>query len=138
MNERRDPREAGRMVGGVTDLRHPSTGGRARTRTSMNLPTDQRKPVIEPSPDGTAPADDLTFRALRLRIRQQEILAELGVLALQGPSLGQLLDQTARLTAEGLEAEFCEVLEFLPSENRFLVRAGVGWDAGVVGSAKVD
>jgi two-component sensor histidine kinase len=93
--------------------------------------------VIEPSPDGTAPAD-LTLRALRLRIRQQEILAELGVLSLQGPSLGQLLDQTARLTAEGLEAEFCKVLEFLPSENRFLVRAGVGWDAGVVGTAKVD
>ena len=103
----------------------------------MNSPPDQRKPVIEPSPDGTAPAD-LTLRALRLRIRQQEILAELGVLSLRGPSLGQLLDWTARLTAEGLEAEFCKVLEFLPSENRFLVRAGVGWDAGVVGSAKVD
>jgi hypothetical protein len=55
--------------------------------------------VIESSPDGTAQAD-LTLRALRLRIRQQEILAELGVLSLQGPSLGQLLDQTARLTAE--------------------------------------
>jgi two-component sensor histidine kinase len=103
----------------------------------MNPPPDQMKPVIEPSPDGTAPAD-LTLRALRLRIRQQEILAELGVLSLEGPSLGQLLDQAARLTAEGLEAEFCKVLEFLPSENRFLVRAGVGWDAGVVGSAKVD
>jgi two-component sensor histidine kinase len=103
----------------------------------MNPPPDQTKPVIEPSPDGTAPSD-LTLRALGLRIRQQEILAELGVFSLRGPSLGQLLDRTARLTAEGLEAEFCKVLEFLPDENRFLVRAGVGWDAGVVGSAKVD
>jgi two-component sensor histidine kinase len=73
-----------------------------------------------------------------LRVRQQEILAELGVLALQGPSLDELLNQTARLTAEGMEAEFCKVLEFLPSENCLLVRAGVGWNAGVVGSAKVE
>jgi two-component sensor histidine kinase len=102
----------------------------------MSPPSDQRKPIVEPSPDGTATAD-LTLRALRLRVRQQEILAELGVLALQGPSLDRLLGQTAHLTAEGMEAEFCKVLEFLPSENCLLVRAGVGWSAGVVGSAKV-
>lgn len=93
--------------------------------------------MIEQNPDGTA-SGDLTFRALHLRIRQQEILAELGVLALQAPSFDELLNQTARLTAEGMEAEFCKVMEFLPSENRLLVRAGVGWDSGVVGSAKVE
>jgi hypothetical protein len=32
------------------------------------------------------------------------------------------------LAAEGLGAEYCKVLEFVPAENRFLVRAGVGWD----------
>lgn len=39
-----------------------------------------------------------------LRIRQQEILAELGVLALQGTQFSELLTKTATLTAEGLEA----------------------------------
>jgi two-component sensor histidine kinase len=101
------------------------------------MPPDQKTPLIESNPDGTGSAE-LTFRAVRLRLRQQEILAELGVLALQGASLGELLNQTARLTAEGLEAEFCKVMEFLPSENRLLVRAGVGWDQGVVGTVKVD
>ena len=48
-----------------------------------------------------------------------------------------MLDQTARITAEGLSAEYCKVLEYIPAENRLLVRAGVGWDAGVVGSASV-
>ncbi|MBM3561990.1 MAG: GAF domain-containing protein [Alphaproteobacteria bacterium] len=71
------------------------------------------------------------------RIRQQEILAELGVSALQGASLDQLLNDTVQLTAQGLNAEFCKVLELLPAENRFLVRAGVGWSSGVVGVAKI-
>ena len=41
-----------------------------------------------------------------------------------------MLDQTARITAEGLSAEYCKVLEYIPAENRLLVRAGVGWDLG--------
>ena len=49
----------------------------------------------------------------------------------------ELLGQTTRLTAEGLEAEFCKVMEYLPGENSFLVRAGVGWGANVIGKAKV-
>src|ERR1700729_582553 len=92
--------------------------------------------VAEPSPDGQ-PSEDLTAETLRQRVRQQEILAELGVTALQGTPFPELLDLTARLTAEGLNAEFAKVLEFMPSEGRFLVRAGVGWDAGVVGTATV-
>lgn len=94
------------------------------------------KAVVEPSPAGE-PSDDLSSRALRQRIRQQEILAELGVLALQGTSFVGMLDHTVRMTADGLKAEYCKVLEYIPSDNRLLVRAGVGWDEGVVGSATV-
>src|SRR5580692_9482255 len=85
--------------------------------------------VAEPSPDGQ-PAEDLTAETLRLRVRQQEILAELGVTALQGTPFPELLDLTARLTAEGLNAEFAKVLEFIPSEGRFLVGADVASPAG--------
>jgi two-component sensor histidine kinase len=92
-------------------------------------------PIVESTPASEAP--DLTQRALRQRIRQQEILAELGVGALQTPEFDRLLAETARLTAEGLRAEFCKVLEYLPAENRFLVRAGVGWEPGVVGVATI-
>ena len=70
-------------------------------------------------------------------IRRQEILAELGVFCLQGRDFAKLLDRTAQLTAEALEADYCKVLEYIPSENRLLVRAGVGWQAGVVGKASV-
>jgi two-component sensor histidine kinase len=94
---------------------------------------DRPKPVVE---SGPVPVDPTT-RALHLRIRQQEILAELGVRALQGASFDELLNQTVRLTAEGMEAEFCKVLEYIREDNRFLVRAGVGWDEGIVGTATV-
>ena len=96
----------------------------------------QNTPIVEQAPDDSHP-DTITSRALRLRIRQQELLAELGVLALQGTSFIGMLQHTARMTAEGLEAEYCKVLEYIPTENRLLVRAGVGWGEGVVGSASV-
>ena len=100
------------------------------------MTTKQQPPVIEPNPANTVP-DEMTGRALRLRIRQQELLAELGVLALQGTSFSGMLEHTARMTAEGLGAEYCKVLEYQPADNRLLVRAGVGWDDGVVGHATV-
>jgi len=101
--------------------------------TSPSDATDHPKPVVEPSP---ATADPST-RALQQRIRQQEILAELGVVALQGKPFQELLNETVRLTAEGMNAEFCKVLEYIPGDNRLLVRAGVGWHEGIVGRATV-
>jgi two-component sensor histidine kinase len=92
---------------------------------------------VAETPEGGTPPVDLTAEALQLRVRQQEILAELGVLALQGTPFAELLDATARRTADGLQAEFTKVLEFVPSEGCFLVRAGIGWAPGVVGSATI-
>jgi two-component sensor histidine kinase len=102
----------------------------------MSPPSDDKEPVVEPSTSDNQP-DDLTGRALRQRIRQQELLAELGVLALQRTGFISMLNHTVRVTAEGLGAEYCKVLEYIPGENRLLVRAGVGWEDGVVGSASV-
>jgi two-component sensor histidine kinase len=93
------------------------------------------RPIVELKPSENEPP--AMSSALRRRIRQQEILAELGVAALQGASFDQLMSDTARLTAEGMQAEFCKVLEHNSAENCFLVRAGVGWGPGIVGTAKI-
>jgi GAF domain-containing protein len=100
---------------------------------------NHKEPIVEPIVEHSAgeQSDNLTARALRLRIHQQELLAELGVLALQGTSFNEMLDHTARMTAEGLRAEYCKVMEYLPAENRLIVRAGVGWGEGVVGQATI-
>ena len=96
--------------------------------------TDAQKPaVVEDIPNDQAAVRSSS----RLRIRQQEILAELGVLSLQGTPFSELLTQTAALTAEGLEAEFCKVLEYQRKEARFLVTAGIGWAPEVIGVATV-
>src|SRR5260221_13067227 len=92
-------------------------------------------PIVEYKPNGIEPS--ALSPALDRRVRQQKLLAELGVTALQGASFNQLLDAAARLTAEGMEAEFCKILEHIPAEKRFLVRAGVGWGSDIVGVATI-
>lgn len=92
-------------------------------------------PVVE-AKSGSPPPDS-NENAVLQRIRQQQILSELGVLALKGASFLDLLNLTARLVAEGLGVEFCKILEHLPGENRLLVRAGVGWKPGTIGIASV-
>jgi two-component sensor histidine kinase len=91
--------------------------------------------VVEPSPQGNQ--DDTGARALALRLRQQEILAELGVVSLQRTPFRELLDRTVQFAAEGLEAELCKILEYIPEDNRMLMRAGVGWNPGLVDVASV-
>lgn len=89
------------------------------------------EPIVEPPARGNQTSASL--QALEQRIHQQELLAELGVVALRGATLDELLDHAVRLTAEGLRTDFCKVLEYVPSAHRFLIRAGVGWGEGVIG-----
>jgi len=109
--------------------------GRSRYRVIMQQSSGGETPVVEPG--SQAASSDVSLQVLQQRIRQQQILASLGVTALHGASVAELLDSTARMVAEGLRAEFAKVLEFIPAEDRFLVRAGVGWQPGVVGVATV-
>jgi hypothetical protein len=81
----------------------------------MSSSPDQGEPLIERKAGNNSP-EDLAGRALRLRIRQQELLAELGVLALQRTSFIGLLNHTARMTAEGLG----EFINLCPDRRRLL------------------
>jgi two-component sensor histidine kinase len=94
---------------------------------------DPEHPVVEPAPNN----DDLRQQTVELRIRQQEILAELGVASLQRTDFSALLNRTVQLAAEGLQAELSKILEYIPEENRLLMRAGVGWDPGLIGIVSV-
>src|SRR5215208_7884302 len=105
------------------------------TVVSFQPSTREFSPVEAP-PAGSA-EPELSLVALHSRVRQQESLSDFGVLALKGTPFPELLDHAAHLVAEGLKAEFAKVLKYLPEENRFLVCAGVGWEADVVGKATV-
>ncbi len=95
-----------------------------------------REFVAEEPPAESQPVE-LSMETLEQRVRQQQILADFGVLALKGTPFPELLDQASRFAAEGLGAEFAKVLQYLPDQNRFLVCAGIGWQPGVVGTATV-
>jgi PAS domain S-box-containing protein len=75
--------------------------------------------------------------ALQVRVRQQAVVAELGQRALASTDLSMLLNEAVALTAHTLEVEYCKVLELLPEGTALLLRAGVGWQDGLVGHTMV-
>jgi hypothetical protein len=68
----------------------------------MSIPDNpagrSKTPVVEESPIGE-PHTGISQRDLNVRIRQQRRLAELGVSALKGTSLTELLDAAAQAIA---------------------------------------
>jgi PAS domain S-box-containing protein len=71
---------------------------------------------------------------LAYRLHQQELLAGFGRLALERQDFTGLLQEATRLCADGMRTRFCKAMEYLPAENEFVVRAGVGWKPDVIGS----
>ncbi len=71
------------------------------------------------------------------RALQQATVARLGHSALAGADLQALMDEAAALVAQTLEVEYCKVMELLSPERGLLLRAGVGWQPGLVGTAVV-
>ena len=70
-------------------------------------------------------------------MRQQEAIADLGRQAVGGAALSELMRTVTELVAETLGVEFCKVLELLPGKDALLLRAGVGWQEGLVGQVTV-
>ncbi|MEG3175425.1 GAF domain-containing protein [Sphingomonas sp. RB3P16] len=71
-------------------------------------------------------------------LRQQEILAEFGELALRSESLDQILTEACRLVGEALETDLAKVMELQAGGETLLVRAGVGWKSDVIGQVIVE
>jgi two-component sensor histidine kinase len=72
---------------------------------------------------------------LGYRLEQQAALSNFGMDALKSSSIPDLLEHAAKTAAIGMRAGLSKILEFRSSEQDLLVRAGVGWRAGVVGKA---
>lgn len=90
--------------------------------------------VIEESPDADVVSGD---SELQYRLRQQSVLADFGIEALRARDLDPMLQRAAALCAAGMMARFAKILEYRPDRDTLLVRAGVGWDDGVVGTTEM-
>jgi PAS domain S-box-containing protein len=98
--------------------------------------TDGRQIAIE------GVARDITDRVraereLHMRARQQEAVAQLGLLAVSDASLDAIMDAAARAVADTLAVDYSVVLAYEPDRRHLRLRAGVGWEPGLVGTLTV-
>ncbi len=70
-------------------------------------------------------------------LRQQEVLAKFGELALRSEDLDEILHEACRLVAEALGTDLSKVMEMQEDGITLLVRAGVGWEEGIIGKVTV-
>lgn len=71
------------------------------------------------------------------RARRQSVVASLGQTALSGKDFDALLKEIVRQVADTLDVKFSKILEFTPDKKNLRLRAGIGWQKGMVGSATV-
>jgi signal transduction histidine kinase/CheY-like chemotaxis protein len=71
-------------------------------------------------------------------LRQQTILAKFGELALKSDDLDGILTEACRLVGEALGTDLAKIVELQEDGHTLLVRAGVGWNPGVVGKVTIE
>jgi two-component sensor histidine kinase len=71
---------------------------------------------------------------LRGQLKQQEALAQLAERVMAEAALENLLNDAVRTVARTLAVDLVCILELLPGDVDLLLRAGCGWNSGLVGS----
>lgn len=136
---------------GVCDLLSSFSVGECRKFEARYLRADGSTFPVEvnlirlerPSEDRfLAMSRDITERkqrekALQDRVQQQEAVTDLGKHALKGVDLDELMAEASRVIAETLGNDYCKVLDLDKERDELLLRQGVGWNAGIVGSSTV-
>lgn len=122
----------------VADLVLNSAAGR-RTQVRLTV-VPMRSPgavhyLVTGYPADAGRSDDPVGQALRVRERQQRVVAELGGLALRETELQPVLDAATSAVAATLGVELAKVLELLPGGDELVLRSGLGWNEGLVGHA---
>jgi two-component sensor histidine kinase len=72
-----------------------------------------------------------------IMIKRQQVLADFGDFALRSEYLDEVLTEACRLVGEALEIDLSKVLEIDEEKQSALVRAGIGWNPGIVGHKRI-
>ncbi len=70
-------------------------------------------------------------------LKRQRVLGDFGELAMRSDNLQEILDEACRLVAEALDTDLTKILQIERDGTMAVVRAGYGWDAGVVGTERI-
>ncbi len=77
-------------------------------------------------------------RALVSRAHQQTVLAAVGQFALVASDLPALFNQVVLLLAQTLDVQYVKVMELQPDARTLLMRAGAGWQDGLVDTLTIE
>lgn len=69
--------------------------------------------------------------------QRQRVLADFGDFVLDHENLDEILKEGCRLVAEALDADLAKILEIERENDQAVVRAGVGWQPGIVGYERI-
>jgi PAS domain S-box-containing protein len=75
-------------------------------------------------------------KEIERRTHQQAVVAELGLQALANNGLQSLMDEAVACVARTLGVEYAKIVELLPGGEELLLRAGTGFEEGLVGRAR--
>jgi len=76
-------------------------------------------------------------RAKTEQLSQQKALAEIGAMALAQVPFQEFMDRTIALVADSLQVPLAKILPYADQADHLWLAAGVGWQKGLIGSAKV-
>lgn len=77
-------------------------------------------------------------KSLLTSARLQGAVVALSGRALSGAALSDLMEEAVSLVAGALGVEYSKILEIQAGGDKLLLRAGIGWKAGLVGHATVE
>jgi PAS domain S-box-containing protein len=75
---------------------------------------------------------------LMIRLRQQEVIAGFGEFSIKSKDLNSIINESVSIVTQTLDVELCKVLQLMPDGNEMLLRAGLGWNDGLVGHAMIN
>ncbi len=78
-----------------------------------------------------------TETELRNRLEQQSIIAKLGEKGLLSDDLSSFMTEIVQIIGQTLNVKLVKILELLSNESSLLLKAGIGWQTGLIGFAKV-
>lgn len=74
---------------------------------------------------------------LEQMMERQRVLADFGELALRSEDLDEVLTEACHLVARALACDLAKVLEVEDDGKTLVVRAGIGWQPGVIGETRL-
>ena len=107
---------------------------RGRFRMEQESPNKTNRPL---TPFATEPREPPPAGDLEARLAQQAVVAELGEMALRGASLDDLFREAVNALARVLHVDYSKVMKYQPKAGNARLVAGVGWQAGLEGTAEV-